>query len=207
MDAEPGLSVHHCPAHSQLSLHIHRSTLIRGITSLRIIADLLSWLHVELFAIEIHDHHDSKVNRHLLTSATLVDFPEFPNVHHFIPQVLDLRPKNTTERYLHEIEDSDKWEIYVKYRKVVSQFLIHQIYQASLSIIQYLLSIYRPHPLYFTDQEHYIGLPHRGTTLCRVVRFQEHYSVPKDLDSRNSGNPGMHLPYIVTILYRSLPIL
>ena len=43
-------------------------------------------------------------------------------------------------------------------------------------------------------------MTHRGTTLCRVVRFQEHYSVPRGSDSRNSGNPGMHLPYIVTIL-------
>ena len=29
-----------------------------------------------------------------------------------------------TERYYHQIEDSDKWEIYVKYRRIVSQFLI-----------------------------------------------------------------------------------
>ena len=28
-----------------------------------------------------------------------------------------------TERYYHQIEDSDKWEIHVKYREIVSQFL------------------------------------------------------------------------------------
>jgi hypothetical protein len=40
-----------------------------------------------------------------------------------IPRVLDLRPKHNMERDYHHIEDSDKWEIYVKYREIVSQFL------------------------------------------------------------------------------------
>ena len=32
----------------------------------------------------------------------------------------------TTNRLTVQIEDSDKWEIYVKYRQIVSQFLIGQ---------------------------------------------------------------------------------
>ena len=116
------------------------------------------WLHEEIFAIEVRYHPDTKINRHLLTSATLVDFPEFPNVHHLIPQILDLRPNYMLINYCRQIKDSDKWEIYVKYRKVVSQFQIHQIHQASLSDFQNSSSIYQPHPLYFTGQEHYVGL-------------------------------------------------
>ena len=64
--------------------------------------------------------------QHLLASATLVDFPQFRDIHHLIPQVLDIRPTHTTERDYHQIEDSDKWEIYVKYRKFVAGFLIDQ---------------------------------------------------------------------------------
>ena len=55
----------------------------------------------------------------------LVDFQHFRDVHHLIPQALD--PSLTSrERDCPQIEDSDKWEIYVKYRKIVSQFLIDQ---------------------------------------------------------------------------------
>jgi hypothetical protein len=72
----------------------------------------------------LHDHPSTEIFQHLLASATLVDFPQFRDIHHLIPQVLDLRPKHTTERDYHQIEDSDKWEIYVKYRKIVSRFLI-----------------------------------------------------------------------------------
>ena len=53
-----------------------------------------------------------------------MDFPQFRDIHHLIPQVLDLTPKHTTECDYHYIEDSDNWEIYVKYRKIVSRFLI-----------------------------------------------------------------------------------
>ena len=55
-----------------------------------------------------------------------MDFPQFRDIHYLIPQVLDLRSIDTTKSDYHQIEDSDKWEIYVKYRKIVSQFLIDQ---------------------------------------------------------------------------------
>jgi hypothetical protein len=68
------------------------------------------------------------------------------------------------ERDYHEIEDSDKWEIYVKYRKIVSLFLITQRLQSSLSIYQPSLLNYRPPSRYyspvknFVRQEHYFSL-------------------------------------------------
>ena len=101
-----------------------------------------NWLYEELSAIEVHDHYDTEIIQHLLTSATLVDFPQFPDIHHLIPQILDLRPKHMTERYYHQIEDSDKWEIYVKYRKIVSQLLIDR----------------RRSSMFFVVQEHYVDL-------------------------------------------------
>ena len=57
-----------------------------------------------------------------------MDFPQFRDIHHLIPQVLDLRSLHLTpKRDWHQIEDSDQWEIYVGYREIVSQFLIDQI--------------------------------------------------------------------------------
>ena len=53
-----------------------------------------------------------------------MDFPQFRDIHHLIPQVLDLTRKHTTECDYHYTEDADNWEIYVKYRKIVSRFLI-----------------------------------------------------------------------------------
>ena len=89
-----------------------------------------------------------------------MDFPQFRNIHHLIPQVLDLRPKKhyseefhgepillASRQYdYHQIED--KWEIYVKYRKMVSQLLIdrHQssmflvVQKHYVSLAEYLLS-------------------------------------------------------------------
>ena len=52
----------------------------------------------------------------------MVDFPHFRDIHYLIPQALEL---NDFSDYP-QIEDSDKWEIYVKYRKIVSRFLIDQ---------------------------------------------------------------------------------
>ena len=49
-----------------------------------------------------------------------MDFQQFRDIHHLIPQVLDIRARDYPQ-----IEDSDKWEIYVKYRKIVSRFLTH----------------------------------------------------------------------------------
>jgi hypothetical protein len=82
-----------------------------------------------LFAIKIYDHPDAEIAQHLLAFATLVDFPQFPDIYHLIPRVLDLRPARMMEHgYLQmiQIEDSDEWETYVKYRKIVSQFLTDQ---------------------------------------------------------------------------------
>ena len=56
-----------------------------------------------------------------------MDFPQFRDIHHLIPRVLALEPKFISKELdCHQIEDSDKWEIYVKYRKIVSRFLIDQ---------------------------------------------------------------------------------
>ena len=54
---------------------------------------------------------------------SLVDFQQFRDIHHLIPQALDSSPFSECR----QIEDPDKWEIYFKYRKIVSQFLIDQI--------------------------------------------------------------------------------
>jgi hypothetical protein len=81
-----------------------------------------------------------------------VDFPQFRDIHHLIPQVLDSRPKHTTERdYRHQIEDSDKWEIYVKYRKIVSRFLIDQT-RSALSLVIRVIFVGSG------GQEHYVSL-------------------------------------------------
>ena len=86
------------------------------------------WLHNELFTINPQKNQNDEVFLHLLASATLVDFPQFRDIHHLIPQVLDIMIMHTTallDSY-HQIEDSGKWEIYVKYRQIVSRFLIGQ---------------------------------------------------------------------------------
>ena len=117
-----------------------------------------TWLHEELFAIKVHDHHNTEITQHLLTSATLVDFPQFPNIYHLIPQVLDLRPKHTTQRDYHQIEDSDKWEIYVEYRKIVSRFLINRRHRSSPSIYQ--PSLLNDPPRYYSPVEFFVGQEH-----------------------------------------------
>ena len=78
------------------------------------------WLREELFLIP-----DADIPHYLLASATLVDFQQFRDIHHLIPQALDPSLSSTARDYP-QIEDSDKWEIYVEYRKIVSRFLIDQ---------------------------------------------------------------------------------
>ena len=81
------------------------------------------WLYKELFTINPHRNYTSEDFLRLLAFATLVDFPQCRDVHHLIPQVLDIQ---RTKYGYHQIEDSDKWEIYVKYRQIISRFLIGQ---------------------------------------------------------------------------------
>ena len=70
---------------------------------------------------------------HLLASATLVDFPQFRDIHHLIPLVLDRSLlMDTAILDYRQIEDSDKWEIYVKYRQIVSRFLISQTWTCGI---------------------------------------------------------------------------
>lgn len=52
-----------------------------------------------------------------------MDFPQFGDICHLIPQVLDPGPKFVAQHNYPRIEDSEKWEIYIKYRKIVSQIL------------------------------------------------------------------------------------
>ena len=74
--------------------------------------------------MRVEDHPDYEMFQHVLASATLVDFPQFRDIHHLIPQALDQRRGRMMDYDIDRIEDSDNWEIYVKYRKIVSRFLI-----------------------------------------------------------------------------------
>ena len=90
------------------------------------------WLYEGLFeTTKLSDQSGFEAFQHLLASITLVDFPQFRDIHHLIPLVLERRPN-----YLSGLNDyqqdygikinSEKWEIYVEYRKIVSRFLIDQ---------------------------------------------------------------------------------
>ena len=76
------------------------------------------------------------MTEHFIASVTLVDLPQFPDIHHLIPRVLDLRPKFLVEQGYHQIEDSGKWEIYVKYRQIISQFLTDGVRSGGLFVDQ-----------------------------------------------------------------------
>ena len=114
------------------------------------------WFHLEFF-----QNYYGEDFLCLLASATLVDFPQFRDIHHLIPLVLELLDKrspalHTTKLDYHQIEDSDKWEIYLKYRQIVSRFLIDGIPRDSI------------YDLYFTfnnwsrrGQENYVNLAKR----------------------------------------------
>ena len=54
-----------------------------------------------------------------------MDFQQFRDIHYLIPQALDPGFFSREHDYP-QIEDSEKWEIYVKYRRIVSRFLIDQ---------------------------------------------------------------------------------
>ena len=84
------------------------------------------WLSNESFEINPYGNHSTEDLLHLLASATLVDFPQFRDIYYLIPQVLDISLLYMPKLDYHQFEDSDKWEIYVKYRQIVSQFLIGQ---------------------------------------------------------------------------------
>ena len=83
------------------------------------------------------------MTEHFIASVTLVDLPQFPDIHHLIPRVLDLRPKSTIRmEHYRQLEDPGKWEIYVKYRQIVSQFLTDRVRSGGL----------------FVDQNNYVDL-------------------------------------------------
>ena len=119
------------------------------------------WLYKELFAIIVHDDPNAEMFKHLYTSATLVDFEQFRDIHHLIPQALDRKEHSDYP----QIEDTDKWEIYVKYRKIVSRFLIDQSRYETWSR-NHQHSIYRPFlnnlPItvfrWSGSEEHYVSL-------------------------------------------------
>ena len=81
------------------------------------------WLYRDTFLFHFREDF-----LRLLASTALVDFPQFRDIHHLIPLVLDklLPAMYTAKLDYHQIEDSDKWEIYFKYRQIVSRFLIGQ---------------------------------------------------------------------------------
>ena len=51
-----------------------------------------------------------------------MDFQQFRDIHYLIPEALE---PNLPSDYP-QLEDPDKWEIYDKYRKILSRFLIDQ---------------------------------------------------------------------------------
>ena len=95
---------------------------------------------------------------HVLASATLVDFPQFPAIHHLIPRVLDLRLNLTTERDYPQIEDSEKWDIYLRYRQIVSRFLTDQT-RSLIAVNRTPVGPCTPyrHLPSFVGQKHYVG--------------------------------------------------
>ena len=98
------------------------------------------------------------MTEHIRTSATLVDFPQFPAIHHLLPRVLDLesRPQDRMERNYLQIESSGKWEIYVKYRHIVSQFLTDRT-RSLIAVHQTPVGPYMLNRHLFVGQKHYIS--------------------------------------------------
>ena len=84
------------------------------------------WLYKELFEKKLSNQSSFEAFQHLLASITLVDFPQFRDIHHLIPQVLDSTVNCFATPGSDYSKDSNKWEIYVEYRKIVSRFLIDQ---------------------------------------------------------------------------------
>ena len=84
------------------------------------------WLYEEFFEIKLYNESSFEAFQRLLASTTLVDFPQFRDIHHLIPLVLDIRPNYQQNDGIKIIQTSKKWEIYVEYRKIVSRFLIDQ---------------------------------------------------------------------------------
>ena len=77
------------------------------------------------------------------STESLPELPIPKLTDHLIPRVLDLGPKwHTTKRDSHQIEDSGKWEIHVKYRHILSRFLTDRARSGGL----------------FVDQSNYISL-------------------------------------------------
>ena len=65
-----------------------------------------------------------------------MDFPQFYDVHHLIPQVLELQPKHAVERYYDRLEDANSWETYLKYRQIAFDFLTHRARSGHLFVGQ-----------------------------------------------------------------------
>ena len=61
------------------------------------------WLKEELSAIR------HPITKYLIASVTLVNFPQFPEIHRLIPRVLDLTLMYTTGLSYHQIEENGKY--------------------------------------------------------------------------------------------------
>ena len=57
----------------------------------------------------------------VVAATTLVDFPGFQDVHEVIFNVVNVRYEPDQSHY-----DPEEWEIYVKYRQLLSEFLTDQ---------------------------------------------------------------------------------
>ena len=105
--------------------------------------------------INIRHHPNTKILQLFFASATLVDFPQFRDIHHLIPHFLDVTANHAMDPRYYRIEDSDKWEIYVEYRKIVSRFFIDHIYSESWS------PTYRPSFYWASPGSYPVGFFHR----------------------------------------------
>ena len=81
------------------------------------------WLYEELFS-RLSNQSSFEAVQHLLACLTLVDFPQYRDVHHLIPLILEKRSNYLQRDGIIILKNSEKWEIYVEYRKIVSRFLI-----------------------------------------------------------------------------------
>jgi hypothetical protein len=66
--------------------------------------------------------NNPQIAKVLLPGVALVDFPQFRDTYHIIPQILDWKVKGFVDTDLEHMLPED-WEDYLWYRKVLTDFL------------------------------------------------------------------------------------
>lgn len=80
------------------------------------------WIRRQLnWVISVYD--SSRIENVVLATATLVDFPGFRDAYDLILEVFVGRPGYLANQYPFDIR---QWEIYVKYRQFLAEFLTDQ---------------------------------------------------------------------------------